>query len=648
MKLSRFISVSFVLSLLLFSCNKETNNIGGSGKNNSVYISKLGYKFNESAITKSGNKEKVVDVATVDIDDDYMLVAELVNVGNIEFCETKSKQDVTNLTVVTFYDQESKGVPRVQKNVQTTFELPAEGGCTALFLGDVTGSYTLQDGTSGTTTTITRDGGKANSVSSGNNLCWISKTFSDPITDGYKVDLSSMTPLFAQITTIGINQKTQGATVTGGTDVVDAEWPIESVTDVAIVKGVQAESGEISFTSTTVMYTAGEDAKVTLDVPGIVNATGTSVAVGKNVIPNEKEFALAAYIKLKGQTSPKSAGFSFGKPLNCGNRYAIQLSVKKKGIKVKYVVNTEFKGIYNKKFDDTQNKLNGTAQLGSDGVYYYKYGDEISFPTSPSREIYENFNPMNVLRFEGWYKEKECTNKYTQAKITLTVDNFESLKTSDIVYIYAHFNPIWYYYDVDTPTYEGGKARVINEYLPGTIGSEVTLKSTRFNKLPIRGDLQKYFESFIFKDKGYTDDKQDGYWFCKWTKIDNYKDHISLIPDKAVFHEIENGQFGTIQGVTFNKDDFFFIPALGARNSDDRPYDIDDAYIPHKTGRLANHQGTTWNFEGGTINDVGFNLGCMSGSGIFSYPKENRFNHGLGTGVVCYWPDPTYPTGPVI
>jgi hypothetical protein len=344
-----------------------------------------------------------------------MLVAELVNVGNIELCETRSKQDVTNLTVVTFYDQVAKGAPRVQNGVTKEFELPQEGCCTALFLGNVTGSYTLQDGTSGTTTTITRDGGKANSVNSGTNLCWFSKSFNNSISDGTTVDLSSMIPLFAQITTIAINQNTQGATVTGGTDVVDAEWPIGNVTNAKIVEGTQATSGEISFTKENVTYTkTAENTEETLNVSSIVNTNGTPVNVNKDVIPNNNNFAISADVTLVGKTS-KSAKFVFNTKLSSGTRYAITLSIKKKGITLKYYVNTvKFDDEVVKYSSDFDTKYQGitatncSVNKAADNKYYYKYGSALKLPTTVIREQYENFNPMDYMDFGGWYTNPEC------------------------------------------------------------------------------------------------------------------------------------------------------------------------------------------------------------------------------------------------
>ena len=639
MKLSKFLSVSFVLSLLLFSCNKETNNIGGSGKNNSVYISKLGYKFNESEITKSSNKEKVVDVATIDIDENYMLVAELVNVGNIELCETRSKQDVTNLTVVTFYDQVAKGAPRVQENISTEFELPAEGGCTALFLGNVSEEYTFNG-------TLGRSGGEANQVNSGANLCWYSKSFNGPISDETTVDLSSMTPLFAQI----------GNIVVPGT--TTDNWNINKISNIKMISGNQENSGNITISSTNVSYTKTDinsDALITSDA-----SVGTS-SLYKNFIPNKNNCSISADFYLTGKTNPKNLTFSFGKQLEIGKRYNITFKLIRNGIRFEFYVNTQQRGVYNKAFDIEMQKYirtNNADQLtdaGKTGDYaYFKYGSTIKLPISATRVSTTDFNPTDFMIFDGkWYnsnvcKQGDCYTASTTSGVQVIVDYFQTLKESDVIKLYAYFEPKFYYWDSDRSIKEGGTP---------IVGKTLTTKdatTSLFTNLPTIEAYGRYLQSPYYYDNGYTDDKQTGVWFRKWTSGTSTTTPFSRENSTAYMYTnnygvISNGQFPS--GV--NKNDYFFVPNLGVYDQTTGRAKIEKdptkgsdgvGYWPSDIPEKSFLQFKLVSAEGPVTQNIMFDDTYMVKYGM---EQINGETHVAGTkiatnGFLAIWPDPTY------
>jgi hypothetical protein len=240
-----FKTLFFIILIAGASCTKENNQLG----NGKVNVTNIGYKFNE-VVTKSNKniQERVVASSALELDDKYILIGELVET-NEDIINTKqfTYENVTAVKVLTFYKQDAKTENRLQDLNMTdkTFELPPEGGCDVVFLGNV----------GGTSPTInidnTKDEATVTSVNTGTNLCYFIKSYGNsiPATE----NLSNMKPLFAQIGEVVVPELT-----------ID-NWSIEAINNLKITTGNQASSGDITINKSIVSYTQTNiDSEVTI------------------------------------------------------------------------------------------------------------------------------------------------------------------------------------------------------------------------------------------------------------------------------------------------------------------------------------------------------------------------------------------------
>jgi hypothetical protein len=282
------------------------------------------------------------------------------------------------------------------------------------------------------------------------------------------------------------------------------------------------------------------------------------------------------------------------------------------------------------------------------------YGDAIKLPTNNPERVKTNyFNPSDVMTFEGWYKQKEC-NKDDEilTNLQLTIDNFPELKTTDIIKIYAYFEPHFYYWDSDKPIKDGGQPVAYTaNYLPTSIA-----KDQEFKKLPTGNDFKKYANAPKFLDYYYTNDQQAGVWFLKWKPESGNKgsmDYDEILNTecnvlyKDNFGEIRNGDF-TQTG--YSIDDFFFVPILGEYRMDNPNNELCTTKTPTDSYCWGSYiySNTLYPIDDETVIQPIY----YSHLGLYIYEVKYDPNYGTnrnqgrtirGTGLLRYWPDPTYP-----
>jgi hypothetical protein len=123
----------------------------------------------------------------------------------------------------------------------------------------------------------------------------------------------------------------------------------------------------------------------------------------------------------------------------------------------------------------------------------------------------------------------------------LTVENFPTLKIGDEIILYAKWNPKFVELDRTSPD---------------------------ILKMPTQREYRAYIYNMddVYYDESYTNDQQPGYWLKKWTSgiqtIENEKSFTGFDAyDGTDVYKFLSCKIGRPQT---NKDDYFFIPLLGA------------------------------------------------------------------------------------
>jgi hypothetical protein len=560
--MNKLIYIILILSILFTSCTKEKNY--DVSNNRIVKISGIGYTF-ETITTKGRENKTIVASAHADYDDENIIIAELIDAGkNVDTrADVLEYQKVNSLKALTFYYPETnKKESRIQDVdlVNKTFELPSEGMCDVVF-------YSHPESGSFSGLALSSDKRSVSeTVQSGTNICYTVSSFNKI---PKSVDLSRMTPLFSQIERMVVAENTSD------------NWKM-SMSNIKLLTGCQ-ENALVTIGGDKAAYSVTYNK---VDTDYVIAMTDLNTI--KNIIPNNNNFSIQATIALNNKTvGSGTLTFNFNTPLEPGKKYLINLTVKRKGIHVKFYVNTQQRGVYNQSFDEAQqvtvkaNNPNALTDANNTTTKsaYFKYGEVITLPAAPQRESNDAFDPNNFMKFYKWSKNSDCKSGLQNSTITLTVDNFPELKTSDEIILYAYFRPMFYYWNSPIPAFEGG-----NEVsaIPNSLKATIPL----FNNVPTAEDFKKYlgYNCVIFYDNGLTGDQQQGYWVKKWDissrngSMYNTARTVSNstgVEVVTVKQTITNGVFPS----GYNRSDYFFLPILGfyyPSKSTDVPYGLEE------------------------------------------------------------------------
>ena len=638
-------SLLLIIIVIASSCSKEEDKLKNGNK--IVKINNIYSEYSEVIVKSNLKKKNIISSKPIELDNNYILTAELEETKVDPSTKANITEPVKAVKVLTFYKQESKTENRIQDLNMTdrTFELPAEGRCDVVFLG--IGNQVKSD----LNINMSKDKAIISSVNSGVNLSYFSKSYSNSIPSTEENLI--LKPLFANI---------YGVKVAGMTS---DSWFIESFTNIKIISGCQSSTGDITITNNSVSYVKSKNNNDILIKDKMDGGNQYLNLYGDNIIPNDNNFIISTDVKLKDKSNSINLKFDFKKPINIGKSYNLNISVKRKGISLKFHTNTQQLGIYSEDFNTAQQieikNLNSENNgVGEDGTVYFTPYTTVKLPTNPQKSSESDYNPNNYMEFAGWSMQQNCNTLIENNEISLL--SLNEIKTSDEINLYAYFRPIFYYWDGSASAYNSGVYGLSYSDLYKYKASNYTLTATSnsFSNTPTSSDYKKYFggEAVFFYDKGYTKDKQQGYWIKKWSLSKNNttatftnKDNgIKTVPPTGT---IENGVFPS----GYNKSDFFFIPILGFYYPSQRetPYSLnssdgatDGAYWSKDVKKLI--YGSSYNFT-----SQGISL-LENGQGIRIYDKNsNDINIGFNpqgdrsstarNALLSQWPDTTYPTG---
>lgn len=608
---TRLKSLLIIAMIIISSCSKEE----GTFKNRThlVKVNNIYCEYNEINTKSITNKTNTISSIPIALDDNYVLTAELEEAK----VELSTKSDILDplksVKVLTFYKQNSKTENRVQDFDMTnkTFELPSEGGCDVVFLGLGQGVSTNLD------INMSKDKAIIASVNSGVNLAYLIKSYGNSVPSTEESLI--LKPMFAAIHGVKVDGMTSDS------------WFIESISNLKIISGCQSSTGDITINNSSVSYVKS---KVNNDILIKDKMDGGNQYLnlyGDNIIPNGNNFIISTDVKLTDKTNSVNLKFDFKQPLVSGKSYNLKISVKRKGISIKFYTNTQQLGVYSESFNAAQqtelNNLNSSNNgVGTDGTVYFTPYTTVTLPANPQKDSESDYNPNSYMEFVGWSLQQDCKTIITDNEIRLI--SLDEIKTSDEIKLYAYFRPVYYYWNGTNNACSSGVYGL--SYSTLYYMSNLTATSSSFSNTPTAADYKKYFGygSVFFYDNGYTKDKQQGYWVQKWSisKNNTQRDVVNNNGYEIVAPTgtITNGDFSK---TSYNKSDFFFIPILGFYY----PINQEVPYALNNNGVGGATDGAYWSKDVTKVNNSGSYAFVSQGINVLEDGKGIKLSGQTGT-----------------